>query len=256
MRHSPSLRFGVRAAFAAIGVFLLAVPFGLLVLLVRTQWSPLLRFDLYASTSLHRAALDHSSLVIAMRVLSAIGTTPVWLGITALTVGWLLRRRLHWLALFTVVTIVGGSILNHLVKRAVDRARPVLPEPVAHASGLSFPSGHAQEAFIGYAVLLVVFLPALRPTGRRIAVVVAVVMVLAIGFSRIALGVHFVSDVLGGYILGAAWVAAMLAAFNPGRGERGQPRASPVHGREPGQEPGEEPGQAQWIARDRDPGDP
>ena len=64
------------------------------------------------------------------------------------------------------------------------------------------------------AVLLLVFLPILHGVWRRVAVTFAVLMVLAIGFSRIALGVHYLSDVLGGYVLGAAWVAAMAAAFN------------------------------------------
>jgi Membrane-associated phospholipid phosphatase len=123
-------------------------------------------------------------------------------------------RRLPWLALFVLVTVVGSSLLNALVKTAVHRLRPVLTHPVAHEPGLSFPSGHAQAAIVGYAVLLLVFLPILHGAWRRVAVTFAVLMVLAIGFSRIALGVHYVSDVVGGYVLGAAWVAAMAAAFN------------------------------------------
>jgi membrane-associated phospholipid phosphatase len=66
---------------------------------------------------------------------------------------------------------------------------------------------------VGYAVLLLVFLPVLHGAGRRIAVGVAVLMVLGIGLSRVALGVHYVSDVLAGYVLGAAWATAMIASF-------------------------------------------
>jgi undecaprenyl-diphosphatase len=126
-------------------------------------------------------------------------------------------------------------VLNGLVKQAVGRARPVLPDPVAHASGLSFPSGHAQSAIVAYSVLLLVFLPALRGVARVSAVSVAVVMVVAIGFSRMALGVHYVSDVLAGYALGAAWVAATAASFNVLRRERGRPEVSAVEGLEPGE---------------------
>jgi undecaprenyl-diphosphatase len=61
-----------------------------------------------------------------------------------------------------------------------------------------------------------------------------VVYVLAIGFARVTLGVHYVSDVLAGYVLGAAWVAAMIAAFNAWRRERGRPAADPAQGLEPG----------------------
>ena len=64
-------------------------------------------------------------------------------------------------------------------------------------------------------------------------VLAAVAMVLAIGFARVALGVHFVSDVLAGYVLGAAWMAAMIAAFNTWRRESGKPPVDPAHGLEP-----------------------
>ena len=140
------------------------------------------------------------------------------------------------------------------MKNLVDRARPALPDPVASADGFSFPSGHAQAAMVGYAVLLLVFLPALRGVWHGLAVTVATAMVVAIGFSRVALGVHYVSDVLAGYALGAAWVAAMAAAFNAWRVDRGRKPAAPGEGLEPEQ--------AERIAahqpghRDPDPGGP
>ena len=63
----------------------------------------------------------------------------------------------------------------------------------------------------------------------------AAFMVLAVGFSRIALGVHYVSDVIGGYVLGAAWVAAMAAAFNAMRVDRGRRLLDVGEGLEPEQ---------------------
>jgi len=148
---------------------------------------------------------------------------------------WLVWRRLPRLALFAAVTPALSSLLNNMVKLEVDRARPVLPDPVAHAGGLSFPSGHAQSAVVAYSVLLLVFLPALNALWRRAAVAFAVVMVAAIGFSRLALGVHYVSDVLAGYALGAAWVSAMTASFNAWRRETGRPEVDVAEGLEPGQ---------------------
>jgi undecaprenyl-diphosphatase len=121
-----------------------------------------------------------------------------------------------------VITAAGSSLLNTVVKTAVHRLRPVLTHPVAHEPGPSFPSGHAQAAIVGYTVLLLVFLPILHGAWHRVAVTFAMFMVLAIGFSRIALGVHYMSDVLGGYILGAGWVAAMAAVFNAMRVDRGR----------------------------------
>jgi membrane-associated phospholipid phosphatase len=222
-------RFGARALFAGAALLLVAVPFGLLLFLVEDDWRPLVRIDGGARDDLHTVALHHRGLVRALEVLSTIGSAAVYLPLFAAVAAWLAWRRLPRLAAFVVVTVAGSALLNALVKVAVDRARPVLTDPVAHAGGMSFPSGHAQSAVVATAVLLLVFLPLLRGAWRRVAVGVAVAFVLAI----VTLGVHYVSDVLAGYALGAAWVAAMIAAFNAWRRERGRPAADPAEGLEP-----------------------
>jgi membrane-associated phospholipid phosphatase len=237
MRRDPSpspadARFGTRAVLAAVALALVAVPFGLLLFLVQDKWRPLLRVDEGARDGLHGVATHHHVLVTATKVISTIGSAPVYSAVFALVAAWLVWRRLPRLAVFVVVTLAGSAALNALVKNLVDRARPVLPDPVAHANGMSFPSGHAQNAMVAFSVLLLVFLPALRGVWRRVALAAAVVMVLAIGFSRVALGVHFVSDVLAGYVLGAAWVALMTAAFSAWRRERGHGGVDPAEGLE------------------------
>jgi undecaprenyl-diphosphatase len=226
-------RFGVRAVWAGVALALVTVPFGLLLFLVEDRWRPLLRVDDGARDGLHRYALHHHALVTAAKTLSTIGSAPVYIVVFGAVAGWLVWRRLPRLALFVVVTLVGSSILNTLVKLAVDRSRPVLPNPVAHANGMSFPSGHAQSATVAAAVLLLVFLPVLRGAWRPIALVVAAAYVAAIGFARVALGVHYVSDVLAGYVLGAAWVAATTASFSAWRRERGRPGVDVERGLEP-----------------------
>jgi undecaprenyl-diphosphatase len=193
---------------------LVAVPFALLVLLVEDKWAPLLRLDNGARDTLHSFATTHAGFVSAMKRVSDSGSALAWTAVLTVVVAWLLWRRLPRLALFVVVTAASSSLLNTAVKAAVHRLRPVLTDPVAHATGLSFPSGHAQAAVVGYAVLLLVFLPILHGSWRTTAVALAVFMVLAVGFSRVALGVHYVSDVVAGYVLGSAWVAAMAAACN------------------------------------------
>ena len=82
---------------------------------------------------------------------------------------WLWRRGAQRLAVWAVVTMAVGGVLGVLLKLLVDRARPAFPEPVAHASGYSFPSGHALNSMLGVGVLLLVFLPVLRGTGRIVA---------------------------------------------------------------------------------------
>ncbi|MFJ8965857.1 phosphatase PAP2 family protein [Lentzea sp. NPDC102401] len=84
----------------------------------------------------------------------------------------------------------------------------------------SFPSGHAQSAVVSYSLLLLLFWNGLNRAWRRAVTCGAVLVVLGIGLSRVALSVHYVSDVLAGYALGAAWVVAMTAAFDAWRHKR------------------------------------
>jgi undecaprenyl-diphosphatase len=226
-------RFGARAVLAAAALVLVAVPFGLLLFFVQDKWPPLLQVDVAGRDGLHGFAVSHLGFVTVMETLSTIGSWWVYLLVFAVIAGWLLWRRLPRLALFVAVTVGVNPLLNELVKLVVHLSRPVVADPILHANGASFPSGHAQAATVGYAVLLLVFLPVLRGLARPAAVFVAVLMVGAIGFSRVALGVHFVSNVLAGYVLGAAWVASMVALFNLWRRESGRPAVDPLRGLEP-----------------------
>jgi membrane-associated phospholipid phosphatase len=232
---APEARFGARALLAAVALTLVAVPFGLLLFLVKRNWPPLEQVDEGARDGLNGYAVEQDWFVTVMKAVSTAGSGLVYTVLFTGVVVWLLWRRLPRLAMFVAVTTTGSALLNSTVKTLVDRARPVLPEPVAHAPGFSFPSGHAQSAMVSYCVLLLVFLPVLRGYWRRIAVAGAIVMVLTIGFSRVALGVHYVSDVLAGYALGAGWVAAMTASFNTLRREHGRRGVRAAEGLEPEQ---------------------
>jgi membrane-associated phospholipid phosphatase len=229
----PPVRFGMRSAAAGLALALVAVPFGLLLLLVRGHWGPLLDVDEGASTGLHGVALHHAALVTALKVVSTLGSARCYIPLFAALAVWLIARGLPRLAAFVAVTEIGGPIINGLVKSAVSRARPVLPDPVAHAPGYSFPSGHAQSATVAVGVLLLVFLPVLRGRRRAVAFLAGAAWVLLVCFSRVGLGVHFVSDVAAGAVLGAAWVATTTSVFNAWRRETGRPAVQAEHGLEP-----------------------
>ena len=94
-----------------------------------------------------------------------------------------------------------------------------LPALVADWTGLPLDVAVHRTLF---AEQLLVFLPLMSDRARNLAIAAYVVLVLAIGLSRLMLGVHFISDVLGGYVLGAAWLAASVAAFEIWREERGK----------------------------------
>jgi membrane-associated phospholipid phosphatase len=221
--------FEVRAVVA----FVAAVLFAVLAVLVRGSFAPIIRLDRRTSARLHGYALSHSGFTSVMRAVSNSGTTLVWTVVMLLVVCWLLYRRLFRLAIFVGVTDAGSLLLNNLIKLAVGRARPHLSDPVALAAGKSFPSGHSQAAIVGFAILLAVFLPAVARGWRPVLIVVAAFLVLLIGFSRIALGVHYLSDVVGAYLIGTVWFIGMASAFGAWRRATGHPAPSVTEGLEP-----------------------
>jgi undecaprenyl-diphosphatase len=226
-------RFGARTLLAFTAVLILAVPFSLLVVLVRAKSDPVLRLDHDLADSLHGFAVDHPAFTSSMKLISQVGSPTGWWIVLTPVFLWLLWRRLPRLALFLAVTALGSSLLNTLVKTLVDRARPHLADPVAAAAGRSFPSGHTQSATVGCGVLVLIFLPVVAQRARIWLAAAAALVVGLIGFSRIALGVHFLSDVVGGAVIGTAWLLAMTAAFSAWRRDEHKPPVHPMEGLEP-----------------------
>ena len=105
--------------------------------------------------------------------------------------------------------------------------------PVATAGGASFPSGHTLAVTVWVGVALLVLLPLVPDRYRRLVVGIGVALVVVVGLTRIALGVHFVSDVLGGWLIGAAWLTATATAFRAWRRNDGLSVASPGDGLAP-----------------------
>jgi membrane-associated phospholipid phosphatase len=228
-------RFGLHGILAFIAVFLVAVPFGILVLLLRQKASWLRHLDLDTASTLHTYDERHPTFVTVMRVVTNLGASLTWIVVLTLVGVWLLYRRLYRLASFLAVTAIGSSLLNEAIKAAVGRTRPVLVNPIATATGKSFPSGHTQAATVGYGILLLIFIPVLSRGWRKLVAAAATIVVLLVGFSRVALGVHYLSDVVGALIIGTAWLLAMTAAFSVWRQDRHLPQVHPTEGLEPEQ---------------------
>lgn len=116
------------------------------------------------------------------------------------------KRGAAWLAVATV----GGVILDVVLKYSFHRQRPI-PFFGDAPHSYSFPSGHALVSFCFYAVLAGLIADRVRPMFLRVLVgLMAVVLVIAIGVSRIYLGVHYPSDVIAGYLAAAMWVGTIL----------------------------------------------
>jgi undecaprenyl-diphosphatase len=141
----------------------------------------------------------------------------------------LIVRRRWWLAIAFLVVVLLGQRLNDVVKHAYHRQRPLLHADSIHEPSYSFPSGHSMESMIAYGMLAYLALLAAPPRRWLRAGVVASfgLLVLAIGFSRMYLSAHWLTDVLGGFTLGAAWLALSIGLIECGR-RRGAQTTSPA----------------------------
>jgi undecaprenyl-diphosphatase len=211
----------MRVTLLIVAFVLVTVPFAFLLFEVVAK-GPITRVDASIADTMNGWVHAHPLLVDVLEVVSWFGL-PLWLAI-CVTAGALFawRRHRHRLAAYLVVTVVGGSLVDTAVKLIVNRPRPVVDHPLDTAFGTRFPSGHAMAATLTYGALVLAFLPVLSRRGRRIAVPASVVIVLAIGSSRLLLGVHFLSDVIGGYALGGAWLLAATAVFEIWRDDEGK----------------------------------
>jgi undecaprenyl-diphosphatase len=124
----------------------------------------------------------------------------------------LIRRPNVWLIVFVAAVAVGQSILSSSIKDLVERVRPAI-DPIASTLGPSFPSGHTTSAAACYAALALIAGRGRSRTTQAVLVGGAVFIAVAVGASRVLLGVHWLTDVIGGFALGWGWFALCSIAF-------------------------------------------
>ncbi|MFF3457572.1 phosphatase PAP2 family protein [Streptomyces sp. NPDC002730] len=193
----------------------LAVVSVVLVVLVAVSWAPLVSFDRTVADRLHHWAVTEPGLTRVNRVL----TDWVWdpwamRGLIAAAAAWLWWRGERLPALWVAVTSAVGTFVQQGLKSAVGRERPQWPDPVDSAHYAAFPSGHAMTAMVTCGLLL--WLLRRHGVDGRLwhwSVTAAVVSVAGVGLTRLYLGVHWPSDVLGGWLMGACLVALSAAAY-------------------------------------------
>ncbi|SNX56567.1 undecaprenyl-diphosphatase [Streptomyces sp. TLI_55] len=185
----------------------------LLLTLVAVRWRPLMNFDGDIADTTHRWAVEESGLTHAFRILTDWVWDPWTMRLLcAVVVVWLVwRRSAWWTAIWLAVTCAVGTLIQQSLKAAVDRPRPVWQDPVDTAHFAAYPSGHAMTATVVLGLLL--WLLHHHDVGRtlwRTALTLSVVSVLGVGLTRIWLGVHWTTDVLGGWLLGGLVVAVAV----------------------------------------------
>lgn len=223
----PTRSLGSRLALGALAAAALAVPLTLLTLLVLSKWRPLASLDARVADDLNSYAHGRPRLVSLLDTLAVVFDPWVFRVLVIAVAAWLWHRGARRLAAWALTTMVIGGVLGSVLKVVVSRARPAFEQPVAHSSGYSFPSGHALNSFLCTGVLILVFLPVLSRAGRWVAYSLGTVVVLVTGFDRVALGVHYVSDVVAGWIVALACLAGTAGAFEVWRREHGQSPSTP-----------------------------
>ncbi len=150
----------------------------------------------------------------AMRVATSFGS-PLTVTCIAVPLAFYLlwrRRRPYWFAAL-VLSVPGGALLNRLLKFAFHRPRPDLDDPILTLTGYGFPSGHTMMASVLYGVVAACLCAQTPDWRRRLLIVAAAsVLIALIGFSRIYLGAHYLSDVLAALAEGLAWLSLCLTA--------------------------------------------
>jgi len=194
---------------------------------VRTDFGPQLRLDGIVSDALY--AGDHRAVPLSdlLAVLTAPGLSwfrfIVFLPVLVL----LLRLRAWWTAAWLVTAVVLIGPLTGLLKIYFGRVRPDFAEGGARLESLSYPSGHSSGIATLVTVALIMAWPLLAGRARHWALAAGVLLVLLVGLTRMWLGVHFLSDVVGGWALGVGWsllTALLFGALAEGRAAlRGAP---------------------------------
>ncbi|GAB2574353.1 hypothetical protein Aab01nite_15770 [Paractinoplanes abujensis] len=203
----------MRLAVAAAGAVVLVVPFAVIAALIVGNVGWLHDLDHDVSAPVHDFSLAHPAWASFMWWWCLVFDPWTWRAAALALVIWLVRRGARPLAYWVAITMIAGGLLGVLLKLVFERQRPSFLDPVATAVGYSFPSGHALNNALGAAVI-VMALWSFVPRRRRRWLVAAGIAVPALtGLFRIGLGVHWLSDVVGGWLFGLAVVAATTAAF-------------------------------------------
>ncbi|MGH3101350.1 MAG: phosphatase PAP2 family protein, partial [Thermoleophilia bacterium] len=209
-RLDPEAATGLALTVALGLVFAAALGFGLVSEMVTSQ-TGLYRWDASAAAWGADNATPFSTRVLGL--ITWLGATVTVLSVTVAlgVLEWLGRRRLAVLA-FLLMVVVGQNLIANTVKELVDRERPPVPH-LAPSSGFSFPSGHTAAAAATWAAVVLV-LGRGRPFRVKAWLAAgAALLTVAVAASRVLLGVHWLTDVIGGAALGFGWFVVCSVAF-------------------------------------------
>jgi membrane-associated phospholipid phosphatase len=194
----------------AVAAFLQAVAAFALLAMAYAAGASIVHVDNELANTLHANVAPGAT--TAFEAITTLGSTPVLALVAGAAAAYLLQRQRVRDATLLVVALVGAQLLTWALKAIFERPRPTFDDPVATAHWFSFPSGHALSSLALYGALAYVFADRFRSSPARLAgYAVLTLLVAAIGFSRLYLGVHYLTDVLAGYSAGFAWLLLAIA---------------------------------------------
>jgi membrane-associated phospholipid phosphatase len=205
---------GIVPGLIPTSIVFFAAVFLFLIIAVAAALSPAVTaIDGKLATWLHVRATPHVTDVMASISLLGAPTTLTIVTIAGSLL--LLYRRRYAEAILLSTVVLGGNFLNFCLKHLLQRGRPVFDDPIFSLPTYSFPSGHAMASTVFYG-LLAIYVSA--RAGQRhaapVAIGAAALMVALVSASRVYLGLHYLSDVLGGLSEGIAWLALSLIALH------------------------------------------
>lgn len=235
-RQGPA-RLDAWILFAFLGVALLLGAF--LVLGSEVLEGETLSFDRWVLVNLRGASgtgapVGPAWLLPAMVDLTSLGGVAVLTLLTVLAAGFLFATRKPALGAFVLAAVGGGALASTVLKTLFLRARPDLVQHLVQVDSASFPSGHAMNSAIVYLTLGALLARSLKDRGARVYLLVAsIILTVLIGFSRVYLGVHWPTDVIAGWAVGAAWATmCSLVAQLLQRRAAIEPESTPAGGGE------------------------
>jgi undecaprenyl-diphosphatase len=166
-------------------------------------------------------------LTLVMRVITHLGSSLVLIALVlAVGISWWWRQH-TWRPLAMLTSAYAGAwVLSHTVKLLTHQPRPPASQAIGRFAGYAFPSGHATHAVVVFGMLAVLLATAACCWRRKAVLWVSVALLVGlIGASRLYLGAHWLTDVLGGYVLGAAWLCTVLTLTTTRRAREPGPKA-------------------------------
>ncbi|CAH2712982.1 hypothetical protein BACCIP111895_00115 [Neobacillus rhizosphaerae] len=158
--------------------------------------------------------LESTFLTKVMKFFTFIGSAPVVIILSVILMVFLYKVLHHRLELILFISaIIGSAVLNQILKQIFHRVRPNFHRLI-DISGYSYPSGHAMNAFTVYVIISFLLWRHIESKwGRSLLIFISGVMILGIGISRIYLGVHYPSDIIGGYLASGFWLTIAIWFF-------------------------------------------